>query len=408
MSAQSSDSALQYSPILLDSFFAYDSSFSFIKFDEDTLYYASDSSVISNFYKKMDKITSERKGNLHIMHIGGSHVQAGTMSNRIRRHILKYWGDEPASRGFIFPYSAANACNNPKDYCISRSEPFSLIRNVHASYPSPLGLCGISVYCTNRNHSITIKMNEPDIDFASDTIILLGRSNGFFIDPILKEDTIYHFPDDTDTSRGRYYFYFDRPINEFTLYFPCGVADTFFLNGILLKNGKPGITFSSIGVNGAAVSSYLRCYNFCRDLSLLPPDLVIFGIGVNDAFDSKFDTSVFRNNYLSLINRIKSVNPDCAFIFLSNNDTWKKGSRGRYYVNQTGPLVSETMFKLAEATQGAVWDQFNIMGGLGSMAKWQAKGLAQKDRVHFTVSGYNLIGDLFYNAFIKKNNKQQQ
>ena len=66
------------------------------------------------------------------------------------------------------------------------------------------------------------------------------------------------------------------------------------------------------------------------------------------------------------------------------------------------------MFKLAEATQGAVWDQFNIMGGLGSMAKWQAKGLAQKDRVHFTVSGYNLIGDLFYNAFIKKNNKQQQ
>lgn len=389
-------------------FSSFDSSFSFIQFNADTLTIGSDSSLIINFYNKLENVMTQKRGNVHIMHIGGSHVQAGTMSHEIRRHFLSEYGDAPASRGFIFPYSAANACNNPRDYSVSRSAPFSLVRNVYSTYPSPLGLCGISVYCTQELQSVKIKMNEPEYDFATDTIILFGRSNGNFIDPILKEDTVYHFADETDIENGRYYFFFERPVNEFTLYFPCGKADTFFLNGILLKNSRPGVTFSSIGVNGAAVPSYLRCKNFAKDLSAFPPDLVIFGIGVNDAFASDFDSEVFYNNYLKLINIIQSVNPDCAFIFLTNNDTWKKGKRGRYYVNQNSVQVCETMRRLANVCSGAVWDQFAIMGGLGSMAKWQSKGLAQKDRVHFTINGYNLMGDLFYHAFIQSFNSLKQ
>ena len=32
------------------------------------------------------------------------------------------------------------------------------------------------------------------------------------------------------------------------------------------------------------------------------------------------------------------------------------------------------------------------------MEKWQKAGLAQKDKVHFTRAGYQLLGDLFYQA----------
>jgi lysophospholipase L1-like esterase len=35
------------------------------------------------------------------------------------------------------------------------------------------------------------------------------------------------------------------------------------------------------------------------------------------------------------------------------------------------------------------------------MAEWQKYGLAQKDKVHFTKKGYELIGDKFYNALIQ-------
>ena len=394
--------------VLPELFSSYDSTFSFIRFNDDTLCWGKDSMPLVRFYEKLDRVIRTRKGNVHIMHIGGSHVQAGTMSNRIRRHVLAEYGGEPADRGLIFPYSAANVCNNPHDYSITRSDAFSLIRNVFKEYPSPLGMSGISVYCTQSVHSINFKMNDPDYDFATDTLVLFGRSNGMYIDPILKYDTIWRFPDETDLKNERYYFYPGRPLQEFTFYFPCGAADTFFVNGVWLKNGKPGVTFTSIGVNGAAVPSYLRCKNFTRDMKAFPPDLVIFGIGVNDAYGNDFDSTAFKNNYLQLIARIRAASRDCAFIFLSNNDTWKKGRKGRYYVNQTGPEVSDVMHRLANLTGGAVWDQFEVMGGLGSMDKWFKKGLGKKDRVHFTVNGYNLIGDLFWHAFVQPLKSMQE
>ena len=394
--------------VLPELFSDYDSTFAFIHFNDDTLCWGKDSMPLVRFYEKLDRIIRTKQGHVHIMHIGGSHVQAGTMSHRIRKHVLAEYSGAPADRGLIFPYSAADACNNPRDYKITRSNVFSLIRNVYKEYPSPLGMSGISVYCTQSVQSIKFTMNEPEYDFATDTLILFGRSNGNYIDPILKYDTIWRFPDEADLDNERYYFYPGRPLQEFTFYFPCGPADTFFVNGLWLKNGKPGVTFTSIGVNGAAVPSYLRCKNFTRDMKAFPPDLVIFGIGVNDAFGNDFDSTVFKNNYLQLIARIREANPDCAFIFLSNNDTWKKVKRKRYAVNQTGPEVSDVMHRLANLTGGAVWDQFEVMGGLGSMAKWQAKGLAQTDRVHFTVNGYNLIGDLFWHAFVQPLKSMQQ
>ncbi len=374
----------------------------YIDFDADTLYWGRDSMTLVRFYEKLERLLATKQGNLHILHIGGSHVQAGTMTHRIRTHLLDEFGGPPASRGLIFPYSTAAKCNNPYDYRTSKAQPFNLIRNVYKCHDFPLGASGIAVWNADAMNSFTIKMNAPDYDFAADTVILLGETHGWPIDPILKEDTIYHFPDSIDFENGRYYYFFDKKIKDFTFYLPCSKGDTFVVNGVLLKNERPGITLSSIGVNGAQTSSYLRCQHFARDMKLLQPDLVIFGIGVNDAFGDEFDSVAFKNNYLALVERIREANPDCAFIFFSNNDTWKRGRKGRYYVNPTGPVVAEVMYRLADLTGGAVWDQFHIMGGLRSMEDWRKKGLAQKDRVHFTAAGYNLIGDLFYNAFIRE------
>ncbi|MBR4787989.1 MAG: hypothetical protein IK013_08980 [Bacteroidales bacterium] len=366
----------------------------------DTLYWGRDSITLVRFFQKLDNVLKNKQGNVHIIQMGGSHVQAGTMTHRIRTHLLDEYGEPAASRGFIFPYSAASTCNNPYDYRTGKTKFFNLIRNVYQNYAFPLGAAGIAVWNTDTLNAITIKMNAPGYDFVSDTIILLGKACGWPIDPILKEDTLYHFPDSIDFDNDRYFYYFDHFVKDFTLYFPCSKGDTFVVNGILLKNSRPGITLSSIGVNGAQTSSYLRCQNLTRDMQLLQPDLVIFNIGVNDAYGSTFDSVAFKKNYLKLVQRIREANPDCAFIFVSNNDTWKKGKKGRYYVNKTGPMVQDVMYRLANLTGGAVWDQFAVMGGLKSMESWRKKGLAQKDRVHFTAAGYNLIGDLFWDAFI--------
>jgi lysophospholipase L1-like esterase len=159
-------------------------------------------------------------------------------------------------------------------------------------------------------------------------------------------------------------------------------------------------------VNGAAVPDYLKC-PLADDLRLLRPDLVIFGIGINDAHEKDFDTVAFKNNYLALCDSIRKVNPKCAFIFVTNNDSYRKVRR-RYTVNTNGPLAREVFYRLAALTGGAVWDQFEIMGGLKSMEKWQKAGLAQKDKVHFTRAGYRLVGDMLYEALYNEIARQPQ
>jgi len=36
------------------------------------------------------------------------------------------------------------------------------------------------------------------------------------------------------------------------------------------------------------------------------------------------------------------------------------------------------------------------------MTKWRDAKLGRPDRIHFTPDGYNLLGDLFFNAFLNE------
>jgi len=179
------------------------------------------------------------------------------------------------------------------------------------------------------------------------------------------------------------------------------IPHTFVVRGFILEKETPGIVYNAIGVNGASVPSYLKCEDFEKELHLLKPDLIVFEIGINDAASQAFNKELFYKNYNSLIGKVKRVNPNCAFIFITNNDSFRRVSRRRYRVNQNGTLARTVFFQLAAENQGGVWDLFSLMGGLGSIQQWQTLELAKSDKIHFTDSGYQLIGDMFYNAFVK-------
>ncbi len=372
----------------------------FGNFEIDTLYIARDSSQIKLFYNKLDKVLREKKGHVSILHLGGSHVQAGTMSNRIRRDILNNCPDLVSSRGIIFPYSAANKCNNPGDYRVKRTVEFNLVRNVYQNHVKTLGGCGIAVYSCDSTAVFSIRLVDSGINYATTRVTLLGYPcDTVEVLPSLVVRGQEIFPQEYSSVMTRYRFDLPTPTDSFAVKLNCHDSADFTVTGILLENDRPGITFHSIGVNGASTDSYLRCVNFVQDMELIAPDLVIFGIGINDAAGTNFDTVVFRRNYLAIIQRIREVNPDCAFIFLTNNDSYR-GSGRHAHANRNGLLVRETFYRLADEVGGAVWDQFDIMGGLGSVQRWRSAGYAQSDRVHFTAKGYNLVGDLFYNAFV--------
>lgn len=390
---------------------AWGQEYDFIRYDSNQLRYDSNAAPMQAFFDRWERMIASGTGNINIVHIGGSHVQAGTLPNTVRRRLTGAYPDRIGPRGMIFPYSAAARCNNPPDYRIHCFEKMLLNRCVAKEHPVPLGLCGIAVTATDSLAEVQVVLADTGIDYATNRIVVLGHSDQQVV-PLLRVGDRDLSPSYVDPRTDRYVFNLDavgatdraRPhkgIDSFAVLLPCLEGQQFSLTGIYLGNRLAGVTYSSIGVNGAAVPDYLRCRHFVRDLRLLRPDLVVFGIGINDASGPNFDTAVFRHNYLRLIDSIRTVNPDCAFVFVTNNDSFRKTGRRRYSVNTNGPLAREVFYRLAAETGGAVWDQFEIMGGLKSMDRWRLAKLAQTDRVHFTAAGYRLVGNLFSDALLK-------
>ena len=374
--------------------------YKFINYKANTLHYDSTSPTMSRFFSKWQRLMKTHQGNLNIVHIGGSHVQAGSLPNTIRCNILADNPDLVGPRGLVFPYSAAAKCNNPADYRVHCPQPMILTRNVYKEYTYPLGICGIAVTASNEWTEMSIVLNEPRIDYHTDHVVLLGHSDQGIV-PRLRIGDNEIYPSYIDQLTDRYIFNLGCETDSFNIIIPCKEGDLFTVYGIYLDNRRNGISYHSIGVNGASVPDYLRCPNFVRDMRLLHPDAVVFGIGINDAVPVDFDTAAFHLNYLALVDSIRSVNPDCAFIFVTNNDSFRKTGRRRYHVNNNGTLARDVFYRLARDVDGAVWDQFEVMGGLKSMDHWRKAGLARNDRVHFTAAGYRLIGDMFSEALLK-------
>lgn len=378
----------------------------FIRREANVLHYDTNSAPMEFLFQKWQRITATGQGNLSIVHIGGSHVQAGTLPHRIRTNILRAYPGAVGGRGLIFPYSAAAKCNNPADYKVHCLEKVILTRNVHKEPAYPMGLCGISVTAQDVPTRIQILNNDKQFDYAVSRIIVLGHSPHGVV-PTVSYGNLNAPPSYIDTANHRFVFNLLANVDSFDIVLPCSQGQCFTLTGVYLSSRNHGITYSSIGVNGAAVPDYFKC-SLTRDLKLVRPDLVIFGIGINDAHGSDFDSVVFKNNYLQLCDSIRSVNPHCAFIFITNNDSYRKTGRRSYTVNKNGLQVRDVCYRLAQLTGGAVWDQFEVMGGLKSMAQWQKAKLAQTDKVHFTHAGYQLVGDLFFEALNKELSKDWQ
>ena len=375
--------------------------YSFVHLDKNQLLFPGDSLAMEGFFEKLDTLLFTGKGHISIMHIGGSHVQAGVFSQQMRDNLLNLCPGLTAGRGLVFPFMTTNT---PASYSINRTGEWSYCRNA-VPFDTRLGLAGASVTTSDTTASFSIVTREknprditPTFDF--NLVKILGYGD---LEPFIHMNNriirgIY------DAREGSYTF--QLPDYTDSLYVDFNQqAGTFTVTGVYLDNGMPGITYHGIGVNGAKVESYLNCEDLERDLHLVKPDLVIFGIGINDAAADGFTKEKFKRDYDQLIGLIHKVSPDCALLFVTNNDSYKctkKKKKNLYQVNPNGTVAQQAFMELGKKHNAAVWDFFDIMGGLQSMEQWENQNMAKKDKIHFTSAGYTLIGDLLYNAIIDR------
>ncbi len=353
---------------------------------------AGNSPAFDLFLRKLDTLVNTGGGNVRVLQVGGSHVQGGSFSNRLRRDFLSLRYGMDGGRGLVFPYSAAMT-NTPSGYSSSFTgnwEGFNCLKNQELE----LGITGIAVVARDTSARVVVdllprenRVMQHRYTFRS--VDVLGEGD---MEPVL-------LLQGRDTLRGSALegrFHFDLPYYVDWLNLAFEGRGRFVLRGMYLDKPGNGFTYSEAGINGASTQSWLRCALWEEDLKLLNPDLVIFSIGINDIQGADFDVARFKSRYRELMYKVRRVNPYCAILFTGINDSWYKGKR----VNEHTQAVQDAMRELAHECAGVFWDWFGIMGGYDSMSKWQEAGLAQPDKVHFTPSGYALLADLLFDAIM--------
>ena len=400
----------------------------------DTLAYADSSRNFNIFFNKLDSIHRGLGGKLHIMHIGGSHIQADVYSGKLRQYFQQMQPDAMGQRGLIFPYNLAGT-NNPSNYRVEgKKQRWKGYRSSVRSDSATWGLSGITVVLTDSIDTLRILSGHrmpPDqrnrfnkVRFFTDNpcgsaLYNITDSLNHFI-----EDTCYYLTDITNNltiSPDQLTNPIINPDNptiqtntanhqsgfrELTL-----AAETdslqleiirqdsvYQLYGIELMSDRQGIEYTSIGVNGASFESYARCTLFKNQLSLYRPDLFIIAIGTNDAYTPNFDAPKFEAYYRDFLNTILEINPDCAILLTVPNDNYYK----RKHPNRNTAIQQEIIHRLGKEYCMAVWDLYEIMGGLGSSQKWYLKQLMPRDRIHFTSTGYHLVADLLLKALTQQ------
>ncbi|MFN3640242.1 MAG: GDSL-type esterase/lipase family protein, partial [Flavobacterium sp.] len=159
------------------------------------------------------------------------------------------------------------------------------------------------------------------------------------------------------------------------------------LNGLILENNQPGIVYHTIGVNGAKASDFLKFPLFFEQLQTLKPDLIIISLGTNESFD-KLNEQEFKNQLQQFLKSLRAIAPETAFLITTPPPSLFK----RKFPNTFAAAYSTLILEHSETWNIGVWDVFTNWGGLYGVPQLAKRGLIAADRVHYTRSGYDLLG----------------
>ncbi|MBP5336534.1 MAG: hypothetical protein J6Y63_03375 [Bacteroidales bacterium] len=353
------------------------------------------------FYAKLDSLVATGRGNVNVWHVGGSHVQAAFFPNRIMNNLdsLTVRGD----RGFLFPLKLAET-NYDKTYRITATGEWvaPILTKASGERRPRYGVTGYGARTSSADASVSFRLNVDGSDrwnCQSLRVLGYGSSERAYPYIICLADTLRF---DYEPETASYLFDLPAPTDTVHVEFHIPEGEEFTLTGLQPISWRPGVNYFASGVNGAALPSWLdRCVDLERDMQLVHPDLAILAVGINDSAVSAkdFKPEKFKDNYRRLMRMVLRTNPECAFIFVTNNDSYRYVRRGMSY-NQNTEAVRKAMMELAKEFGAGVWDVYAIMGGAHSVEKWRDAGLAKADRLHFTDVGYELLGDLFTEALV--------
>jgi len=348
------------------------------------------------FTDNLSACAEDNNAHVSIVHIGDSHLQADFFPGELRRCLHRTFNTTQPARGLIFPYAMAKT-NNPHNYRVTWKGNWTC-RKALDQQCSNLGLSGIEIATTDTNAMVNIKLTDREITDYGGNILRIFYGNETDGLPPVPEIS---FPSNCSRAHidtTRFCITWQIPYHTDSVALSFRNTDSllpFRLQGIALTTGK-GVEYHTIGINGARVSSYLKCDRLKNQLSALQPDLVIISLGTNDSYSARFDSISFSRQITRFVNEIRASQPQSAILLTTpGNNKFKDKTTNPNAVN-----CANTIRQVARELNCCVWDFNAIMGQPENINLWYDSGLISSDFVHLTHNGYKFQAHLLMDAII--------
>ncbi len=386
----------------------------------DTLLLNADSTFcpLSRFFAGLDSLRGGKDTVLTVLHLGDSHIQAGYYSGKTMRLLQQEFGN--AGRGFIAPLQL-NRTNQPTDYLIRSSvRDWIAGRITQRKKHTTIGMGGIGVRSNSPSINLNVIITPKDgADYAFNEAILYRKEDAM---PMLPTDESKQiataFLADTayagvraDTFRiegltDTLLLYSTRRKQGTDQLLPASSFNNTYY-GLSLHNGRPGILYHSVGVNGAMYVNYTDSIYIAR-LALLRPQLVILSMGTNETFGRFFSGLQFGEQVRALIRLIRREMPQAEILLTTPPECYTRTyvQKKRVYVrNENSEKAAAALRQIAKEERVACWDLFTATGGKLSCRKWLDQRLMVNDRIHFTQRGYEDQGIMLYRSLMNAYNQ---
>jgi lysophospholipase L1-like esterase len=169
--------------------------------------------------------------------------------------------------------------------------------------------------------------------------------------------------------------------------------------GVALASGTRGLTYDSIGLNGASTTVMSRAFNpanWADALQHRNPDLVIINYGTNESGFPGYVDKQYEGELRRAIARVRAALPQASILVMSPMDRGTKADGDAIITMPAIPRIVAIQQRVSGELGCGFFDTYDAMGGNGTIAKWYdgQPRMVAADLIHPSPQGARIVARL--------------
>jgi lysophospholipase L1-like esterase len=169
--------------------------------------------------------------------------------------------------------------------------------------------------------------------------------------------------------------------------------------GVVFGRDTRGLTYDSIGLNGASTTVMSRAFKpdtFSAALEHRNPDLVVINYGTNESGFPSYVEKQYEGELIRAIGRVRAALPDTSILIMSPMDRGERGGGDAITTMRAIPEIVAIQQRVAERTGCGFFNTYQAMGGSGTMALWYNRHppMVGADLIHPSPQGARIVAQL--------------